>query len=286
MWSHQHEEDLVATDALMLELSGLSAGRAAQAAQVHLESGGKRIRARLALSAGMALQLGQAVRVGLAAGSELLHNASLIHDDIQDRSLVRREAATIWTRHGIDTAICAGDLLISAAYAAAAGCATSVTVALFARMHMQISRVIAGQCANLEARSTPVETLARYQAIAHAKSAPLLALPLDLCVIAGGQPELCQTIDRAAGAFAIAYQMADDIEDIEEDRETGEPNVVLILGGRGRDAPQADEARALAAANYRRAAELASTLPSGCGDLLADFARVNAEKLSRTRVAA
>ncbi len=286
MWNAQHEADLDTVEVLMAELATGSNGRAAQAALAHLESGGKRIRARLAISAGNALGLDQNTCIGLAAAAELLHNASLIHDDIQDRSLTRRGAATLWAEYGSDTAICSGDLLISAAYAAAARAAPDALPAVLSQMHRQVSEVIFGQSADLQARSTPAETLEHYERIAHAKSAPLLALPLDLALIAAGRSEHCKTVDRAAGAFAIAYQMTDDIEDIEVDRQMGEPNIVLILGGHDAAGEEAKQVRAMAASRYALAADLTGALPGQCGDLLAALAIKSAAKLTRERVAA
>ena len=286
MWSEQHNSDLAATETLMLELAALSNGRASDAALAHLQSGGKRIRARLALSAGHALGLNDPARIGLAAAAELVHNASLIHDDIQDRSLTRRGTATLWAEFGRDTAICSGDLLVSAAYMAVAQTRSDALPALLSRMHLQISEVISGQCAYLQARSSPAETLQHYEEIAHAKSAPLLALPLDLALVAAGRSEHCATVDRAAGAFAIAYQMADDIADIEVDRQMGEPNIVIILGGQDAASEQANRVRAMAASNYTRAADLAGALPNHCGDLLVALARKTASQLTREYVPA
>lgn len=46
-----------------------------------------------------------------AAAIEMLHNALLIHDDIQDESLMRRGKPTIHATHGVPLAINAGDTL-------------------------------------------------------------------------------------------------------------------------------------------------------------------------------
>ena len=51
-----------------------------------------------------------------AVGIELLHNFTLIHDDIQDRSLTRRGRETIWVKWGEAQAINAGDALYALAY--------------------------------------------------------------------------------------------------------------------------------------------------------------------------
>ena len=53
-----------------------------EAARYHLDCGGKRIRAKLAIEAANSLGLSEQDSMVIAAVSELLHNASLIHGDI------------------------------------------------------------------------------------------------------------------------------------------------------------------------------------------------------------
>ena len=77
-----------ALDEVEQRMRHLSAGdrleRAGVMAQEHLATGGRRIRARLALAATACLDADPARAVAWATAVELLHNATLIHDDIQD----------------------------------------------------------------------------------------------------------------------------------------------------------------------------------------------------------
>jgi len=52
-----------------------------------------------------------------AAAIELIHNFSLVHDDIQDESPLRRGRPTVWAEHGEATARAAGDYLFARAFA-------------------------------------------------------------------------------------------------------------------------------------------------------------------------
>ena len=52
----------------------------------------------------------------IAVCCEFIHNASLIHDDLQDRDLLRRGLPTIWNRFGDHTAINLGDYFIAGSY--------------------------------------------------------------------------------------------------------------------------------------------------------------------------
>ncbi|MCJ7537186.1 MAG: polyprenyl synthetase family protein, partial [Anaerolineales bacterium] len=51
-----------------------------------------------------------------AAAVELVHNFSLIHDDIQDNSPLRRGRETVWKRWGIAQAINTGDAMLTIAH--------------------------------------------------------------------------------------------------------------------------------------------------------------------------
>ena len=98
--------DLDNVERLMRSLaSGDRLERAGVMVQEHLATGGKRIRARLAMCATAALGGDRGDAIGWAAAVELLHNATLIHDDIQDGDRMRRGEPTTWVRHGAAQAI-------------------------------------------------------------------------------------------------------------------------------------------------------------------------------------
>src|SRR5687767_11974938 len=78
----------------------------------HLATGGKRLRARLALAAAEACGGRVEDAIGWAAACELVHNATLIHDDLQDGDVLRRGHPTTWVKHGMAQAVNAGDLML------------------------------------------------------------------------------------------------------------------------------------------------------------------------------
>ncbi len=112
-WKSENKT-LEATEVLINTLiADSSDGGVGEFAKFHFETGGKRLRARLALEAVHALTLNFSASkaVGWAAACELLHNASLVHDDIQDGDRVRRGKPTVWVRCGVAQAINVGDLM-------------------------------------------------------------------------------------------------------------------------------------------------------------------------------
>lgn len=270
--SNGHPADLSEVVSLMAVLLSGHSGPACAAALEHVSSPGKQIRASLALQSAQSLGLDRGAALSIAAASELIHNASLVHDDIQDGSDLRRGTSTLWARHGPDIAICAGDLMISAAYAALARVGGPHVPRAMARMHERISQVIHGQVSDLAARDAASTTFFRYRMIAVAKSSPLLGLPLELSLIHAGRLDCLARAERAADAFALAYQMADDLEDVESDMARGSLNAVVIFA---RDMPIERAqllVRRLVNRTLRHASRLALTLPSDSGALMAGMA--------------
>jgi geranylgeranyl diphosphate synthase type I len=82
------------------------------------EAQGKRIRPLLVLLTCAAAGGNWRNALPAAAAVELVHNFSLIHDDIQDNSPLRRGRETVWRRWGIPQAINAGDAMFTCAHLA------------------------------------------------------------------------------------------------------------------------------------------------------------------------
>jgi len=266
--------------ALTTEMSApgvTSAGQQAAAARHHLASGGRRVRARLAVHAGIALGLADADIIAIASAVELLHNASLVHDDLQDQDPDRRGATAVWVAFGNDVAICTGDLLLSAAYRSVADLhSLSHLPAVLRLMHAAINAVIGGQCDDLAARAMPVHDLATYQTIAKAKTGPLLGLPVALALLLAGHEAQLTDVQTAAECFGLAYQIKDDIADVDDDRahsgRAAKLNVVAVLAQSMSATESVLQAKQLCLANVDRAINIAMALPNGSGMMLAGLA--------------
>lgn len=257
---------------------GLGAHKSAahQAAAYHIASGGQRIRARLALHAARCMQLNTQDAVAIASAVELIHNASLVHDDIQDEAIERRGQQSVWALHSTNVAICAGDLLLSAAYCALATLASVQKMPLLLSLaHKCVSKLIHGQCAEVSA-SPVAPSFHEYEAVAAAKSGALLSLPFELVFTAAGRLDHMRPAVEAANSFALGYQIMDDIADVDSDiARVGHPlcaNAVLVLRANS-DGNNAEHlARAAGIAHLKVAAKMADSLPNEAGSLLKDMA--------------
>jgi geranylgeranyl diphosphate synthase type II len=236
----------------------------------HFAAAGARTRARVALLSAQALALPDRTCVALAASCELIHNASLLHDDIQDQDTRRRGQLAAWRQFDVNTAMCAGTLLLSAAYRVLAN-VPSYRAELITHVHQRTTDLIAGQVADLQA-AKQVPDFDAYVQIAKGKSGSLLALPLELSLIVAGQRSSVFMGTAAAEAFAVAYQIIDDIKDHEVDVEASHNNVIAILRRDGMDQLAAlDQAWALAQSHLLQASTRARWLPAQCGQVLVDL---------------
>ncbi len=254
------------------------------AVKYHLESGGQRVRAKLAVHSGIALCLEHEDIVALASTAELLHNASLVHDDLQDQDHFRRDKKTVWTVFGSQIAICAGDLLLSAAYGSLAALQDSRKLTkLLELVHSRTSLVIQGQCADLAVQARKTMDVAAYETIAIAKSGALLSLPLELTLIAAGYEKFIEVARNAAGAFAVGYQIADDITDVEKDRALLDKpcalNIVFVFEADGHGPCSPELARKLGLKRLNEVKSEAKLLPNGSGDFLCNLAENLSDQL-------
>ena len=78
-----------------------------------LFAGGKGFRARLIREVGDSIGSGHRVQQLLAQTIEFIHNASLLHDDLVDRSKLRRGKTAAWLKFTPEYAVLAGDYLLA-----------------------------------------------------------------------------------------------------------------------------------------------------------------------------
>lgn len=195
-------------------------------AREHLETGGKRLRARLALAATVALGGRGDDAVGWAAACELAHNATLIHDDLQDGDETRRGQPTTWVRHGMAQAINAGDLLLMLPYVAIAEAPIDGTVRaqLSQALAEGMATVIRGQASECDLTRHGQATRSRYEAIIRGKTAALFELPVQgAALLAGHAPAAALDLCAPFRYLGMLFQMQDDVVDLYGDKGRANP---------------------------------------------------------------
>lgn len=236
-----------------------------------MESGGSRKRACLAARLSHALNLDDDVVLPLSAIPELLHNASLIHDDIHDGDRFRRGKKSLWNAYNTEVAIIIGDLFISAAYRASANLPNQSIAQALHTIHQTISITIDGQSEDISYQNESIDIVAHYPNIVSRKSGPLLVLCGVLPLIVSGNGSFIPHIQQSLYAYSIAYQIFDDIKDINDDMSTSARqhslNYVLILEKKGISGA-VEKAYSDAYSQLEQAELCAQALPDTCKDIL------------------
>ncbi len=200
-------------------------------AKYQLNSGGKRFRAILALLASKIFGLNERVSHDIAICCEFIHNASLIHDDLQDRDLLRRGLPTIWNRFGDHTAINLGDLFISASFEIISKINTQPDLKCLAieELSKTIKQTLKGQSIEILSRSDFNLKMEDYESTARAKTGGLISLPIKLALILSGN-KYKKTFFQSFYETGVAYQIQDDLSDFLGLKERGLPGRDLKEG--------------------------------------------------------
>jgi geranylgeranyl diphosphate synthase, type I len=221
------DSHLPAVEALMRQLcAGEAPELLGRIATEHLDTGGKRLRARLALAAVEAL----GGRAPDAVACELLHNATLIHDDIEDGDRARRGQPTAWARHGVAQAINAGDLLFLLPFAAAERVAagSEARLRLCGALAKRGAAVIRGQAAEMALTAARRADRAAYFAAITGKTSGLFELPVEGAAILTGVPEA--RVVPAFSQLGVLFQLQDDVLDLFGDKGRSEVGADLREG--------------------------------------------------------
>ena len=196
-------------------------------AKYTLESGGKRFRPLLTIIA-YRIASGKDYHdiLDLAAGYELIHTASLIHDDIIDKSDLRRGRQTLHIKDGIDNAIVVGDYLFAKAYELGSRYGAVVSKI----MADASSRLAEGQILEAKNLSNLELTEETYLRIISRKTAYFFAACAEgAAVVANCDALLRKSLTDFAYNLGMAFQVTDDILDIVGNEEKlGKPVLVDI----------------------------------------------------------
>jgi geranylgeranyl diphosphate synthase type II len=234
------------------EVMGPAVGHAEQVARQWLALGGRRWRPFLAAAVFDALRDDQTAEPNAAlrraaVAVECFHKASLVHDDIEDGDLERYGEPTLCGAHGVPIALNVGDLLIGEGYRLLAESGLDGEHIRAAVREAAASQRLLCQGQGMElAWSREPSQLASRQVleIFRLKTAPAFDVAMQLgAICAGRHAEVADVLRSYSEAIGIAYQIKDDLEDIQDDaglarQAEARPSVVLALAAeraRGED---------------------------------------------------
>lgn len=217
-----------------------------------ISAGGKRLRPLLVLLAGKALgHHGEDLQL-LAATIEFLHTSTLLHDDVVDKSDLRRGRSTANAQWGNAPSVLVGDFL----YARSFEMMVTLGSMPVMRIISQATRVIAEgevlQLSKVRDASTSEET---YMEVIRGKTAMLFeASTHSAAALAGATPEQSEALRTFGDHLGIAFQLVDDLLDyrgdaaslgknVGDDLAEGKPTLPLIYAMREGTAEQASLVR-------------------------------------------
>jgi geranylgeranyl pyrophosphate synthase len=249
--------------------------RFAEACRYPLDTGGKRVRPLLTLAAAEALGAPPAAAAWAGATAvELVHTYSLVHDDLpaMDDDDLRRGRPTVHRAFDEASAILVGDALLTAAFAVLAEVRPAE---LGLRMVGELAQaaghpgMVGGQALDIGLGGAATELGALHRVHA-AKTGALIRCAVRLGALAGGAtPAQLDALTRCSEAVGLAFQLADDVLDADQDAgEHGPPSFVRLLG--------VDGTRALAEEQLRTALAALEGLPQPAA--LAAIARYAVER--------
>lgn len=180
-------------------------------------AGGKRIRPFLTMVSCESICGDSEKALSFAAGLELMHNFTLIHDDIMDHSLLRRNLPAVHVKFGEPAAILAGDLLFAKSFEAILS--TPVDFPTF--KHLQqgfIDCVIAiceGQQLDMDFEKRKTATEQEYLEMIRKKTGVLFELAAKGGgIIGGGNPKEVAALQTYGISLGLAFQIWDDYLDM------------------------------------------------------------------------
>lgn len=197
------------------------------ASNYSIQAGGKRIRPILAYA--VCEMLGGNVEniMHYACAVEFVHTYSLIHDDLpcMDNDDLRRGMPTNHKKFGEAIALLAGDSLLTYAFECASSSANDAKITVKAINAISKAAGIAGMIGGQVIDINGAKNYDELKTVHKMKTGALIKLSAYLGAIAAGSTEAeAEAIDKFADNLGIAFQIKDDILDVESTtEELGKP---------------------------------------------------------------
>jgi geranylgeranyl diphosphate synthase type II len=179
-----------------------------------LSLGGKRIRPALVILACDLFEGTVESALKPAVAIEVFHNFTLLHDDIMDRSELRRGHPTVHEKYGENVAILSGDvmsILASRLMNQAPGVVLNLVHEVFTKTAMQVCE---GQQMDMNFEKLLTVSEEEYLNMIELKTAVLIAASLKIGAILGGSSQKdAEDLYEFGRNMGLAFQVQDDLLD-------------------------------------------------------------------------
>ena len=186
--------------------------------------GGKRLRPALCMAACEAVGGKRADALKVAAFIEMVHNFTLIHDDIADRSELRRGQPCLHHEYGLGLAINSGDWLFSTAYEALSDATADLdekrAKRLWALLSKSVTEVCEGQAMDIgwvENKRWDLTEKDYFGMIRHKTGALMSAACEAGAIVGGGSEKEINALRDFGMGIGVGFQIHDDVLNLRAD---------------------------------------------------------------------
>ncbi|WP_417656425.1 octaprenyl diphosphate synthase [Pseudidiomarina aestuarii] len=182
-----------------------------------VNSGGKRLRPLLAVTAARAAGYAGEGHLTLATIIEFIHTATLLHDDVVDASELRRGQETANAVFGNEASVLVGDFLYTRAFQLMVTLDSMKVMKILADATNIISE---GEVLQLMNCNDPDTTEQSYFAVIYGKTGKLFEAATQLGAVLANQPSAVEDALAAYGRhLGTAFQLVDDLLDYTADSD-------------------------------------------------------------------
>ncbi len=188
--------------------------------------GGKRLRPLVCLLVNESLGTGEEDPFRAAVALELLHTVSLIHDDFIDKPELRRGVPPYYKEYGVESAFLVADFVLGLTLSISSSYGNRNVGEELARTAVEMSYGEEKE-RRLQAEGKPI-SWDEYIEVIKLKTASLFRASSYIGSILSSRPETADSLSRFGMKVGLAYQLKDDLADIEH---PGELSSLLQLDG-------------------------------------------------------
>jgi farnesyl diphosphate synthase len=203
---------------------------------------GKRLRPFLVLASSRLFMVANRSALQVASAVEMVHAYSLVHDDLpaMDDSDLRRGRPTCHKQFDEATAVLAGDGLLTLAFEVLAHPDTHGDPGVRCELVSALAQaagsngMVGGQMIDLLAENDPGLDVGAITRLQRLKTGALIAFACEAgAILAKAAPELRLALRGYAHDLGLAFQIADDLLDVEGDSaQTGKPTGIDAAAGK------------------------------------------------------
>ena len=180
-----------------------------------LSNGGKRLRPALVLMSCELFsgKIDEAIMPAL--GIEMFHNFTLLHDDIMDKSPIRRNKPTVYNKWNDNIAILSGDVMSILSYKYITKCNKEILASVIDLFSQTAIMVCKGQQYDMNFEALQTVTVDEYLSMIELKTSVLIAASIKLGAILGGanQADINHMYNFGKN-LGMAFQIQDDLLDV------------------------------------------------------------------------